>query len=994
MLTFATELYEPKLCYDYTFKQDGQYLKTDNDGSQLPFMSGFINSSPIDVSVYIRNIESDIDASNVSFYTTDVNASLFDYVHSSIASSNVNGSVLIPRDDSGTGCTYHDISTTPIGCSNGSNVRIGLGNDATGYSINGAGNMGSQNYVYAKFSLNPKFSGIHDLNESLGLSVDYTIRPNGVSKDIEYNYVLGVNMDMCPPTAGYQPTWGTFNVVDRQASTIGILPANNLRTQVSRKPFDVDIAAYGKANDETYTIQPTKDLNTTVLVEIIDNDAFHDANTSCANPDSNVSQSIYVPLTIKSGSISGMKATIPTQSIPFYNFAVKNASFRIWYFNDKDENLIQNWTADTSNNGLTLNANGLHNLYKSDTHILCAAGKPSPNCSNTLSTDCFECIKRNYAKPLCSRDNFAVRPESYDLRIFDINQTADVITKDSTKIDLSDQYQYAPMYINASGRMNVAAGYDYRYDMNATGNDHTLSAVPGYTRYFNGANNDYNATMIWAPHTGQVTTGCNDITSKALVLYIANGQMINQEQNESQVGDYQLNVVDPAWTAVDWQTGLTGTAHHTAANGFEATKEDCILNSDITPSSGKAGCVTTSAHIGGGYNYKDHLLTLQPYKFTIPSTFRYGTVPYDLNATWSYDGNLSNDVLTQANVIYYSKLSNNADLNMSLQIDGSIGAVGYNGVGLSNFVQNCYAKPVNLILDHNRSVQTRTTYQSRFLDYNSTGSLIYDSGAINVPGIGAATIQTVNDGNFSKDMNGALDSKVRVNFDRNASVVLNPMSVRFYDYQVNCPDCNRSADLSTAIASGSVGMGFDVMHYYGRAQGRDASYSTATTTAGGYARIYFETYCSDTANAASGGVDCDMGALTSYVAGESPGWYVNIDHNITNDGKSDSDNTLSTGNLKVGTTIVPPLGSVSITPTEVGFERYGVNYNGGNGYPYFTTVNNYADGWLIYNTSNPDILYNTFGLEFHKKGAWIGEGKSGTATDNDAPIKTNRRIMW
>jgi uncharacterized repeat protein (TIGR01451 family) len=982
MFAFSTELYMPKLCYDYSYKQDNHYLKADNNGTLgiLPRLAGTISNSPIETAVYIRNKEADINVNAVSFFT-DVNTTMFDYVSGSTGTTNVNGTSYDLKADSTGSCDYNSTSTSSVACNDGHNVRIGLGNGAVGYGQTTAGSLGSQEFVYAKFDLLPKINGLQDINESLGLQLNYYLQPDINAAPIVYNYTLGKDISLCPPAAGYEPTWGIFNVVDAAASTINNLPANNLRTQVSREPFNVDVAVYQKnAITGKYTDKPTSDLNTTVLVEIIDNDAFHDANASCDNPGSAVSEPIFVRI---GNTSSNMTIPVPVQNSIYHNFAVKNAAFRVWYF-DQNETLID-WTAGTLDS-TRLNLTNISSLYKNTYHTKCTAV-----CSSATSTACFACIKANYARALCSRDNFSVRPESYDVRLFDVNQTADTVQKDSTKRDLSTLYQYTPEYSASTGRINLAAGYDYRYDMNATGHDANLTAVPGYTRFFNGANNDYNATMIWEPTSTK--TGCNDTSGIALSFYVANGQMFNREQNQSQVGEYRLNVIDPAWTAVDWNSALTG--HHTVTNGFELTKEDCLIGSTSTATvNGKIGCLTSSDHKGGGYTYKDHLLTLQPYKFIVPSTFRYGTVPYDLNSTWSYDGNLTNDVLSEANIVYYSKISNNADMNMSLQIDGSIAARGYNDGVLSNFVRDCYAKPVNLVLDHNRTVQTRTTYQSRFLDYNSTGGLIYDSGAVNVPSIGAATIQTVNDGNFSKDLNGALDSKVRLNFDRNASVVLNPMSVRFYDYSVNCPDCNRSADLSTSSAAGSVGMGFDVMHYYGRAKGRDSTYTTATAEAGGYARIYFEAYCSDEANAANGGVDCDLGTLTSVMAGESPGWYVNIDHNTTNEGISDSDNTLSTGNLKVGIGVVPPVGSVSIIPTEVGFERYGVNYNGGNGYPYSTTLHNYANGWLIYNTSNPDILYNTFDVEFRKKGAWIGEGKSGSATDNDAPMKTNRRIMW
>ncbi len=989
MIAVATELVAPQLCYDYSYKQDGAYLKLDNNGTQLPMLTGFVSSSPIDTSIYVRNNEADILAQGVSFYT-DVNASMFQYIDNSVYTSNVNGSALIARTDTTGACNYTDSATTPIGCNNGANIRIGLGKDAMGYSQSGAGELGDKSFVYAKFSMDPiGINGITDINQSVGLHLNYYIVPKTGATAIPYDYEFGTDIPLCPPSAGYEPTWGTFNVVESGAATIGGIAVNNLRTKVSRNPFNVNVAAYGKnAVTGKYDILPTSNVNTTLLVEIIDSGAYHDANATCANPDAVISQTIYVPIT---ASTAAPTDPVPLQSAAFHNFAVQNGAFRIWYFDDANQTLIQNWTATTSD-ATRLNLTSISGLYNSAAHTQCTT-----ECAASTSVACFECIKANYAKPLCSRDNFAVRPESYDLRIYDINQTLAKIDpiKDSTKVALSEQYQYPPTYAAAAGRVNLAAGYDYRYDMNATGHDTDLSSVPGYTRYFNGSNGEYNATMIWEPSSAK--TGCNDTSSRALTFYLANGQMSNEEAKESEVGEYRLNITDTSWTEVDWKSSLTG--HHLSTNGFEANPVDCIIGTTSTVlSSGKIGCTVSSSadsatpHVNGTQTYKDHLLALQPYKFWIPSAFQYGKIPSNLNIGWTSDGNLQDEDVTLANMVYVSNLSKNADMNMSLQINGVLKAVGYDSGTLSNFVTNCYAKAVNLDLNHTKPAQTRAAYQSRFLDYNSTGVLISDTGAVTLNG---TRMHTISEGNFTQDTMGSLTTELRVNYERNASQVLNPMVVNFTEYKVDCPDCNRSADLTTQTAQGNAPMNFDIIHYYGRAQGRDATFYTTSataTSAGGYARINFEVYCGD--DAVPNGVACNLPLLSSTVAGENPSWYVNVDHNISNDGISDADNVLSTGNLQVGKTVVPPPGSVVIVPTEVGFERYGVNYNGGNGYPRTVPLWNYADGWLIYDAANANADHNVFDVEFYKKGGWIGEGKSNTATDSDAPVITNRRIMW
>jgi len=82
--------------------------------------------------------------------------------------------------------------------------------------------------------------------------------------------------------------------------------------------------------------------------------------------------------------------------------------------------------------------------------------------------------------------------------------------------------------------------------------------------------------------------------------------------------------------------------------------------------------------------------------------------------------------------------------------------------------------------------------------------------------------------------------------------------------------------------------------------------------------------------------------------------------------------------------------------TKTGFERYGVNYNGNNGYPFTVLIQNTPSPWLVYNPPGDVINVNSneYMLEFNKESGWIGESNSNGSTDNDAAINSSRRIMW
>lgn len=905
VFAFSTELYMPQLCYDYSFKQDGQYLKAANNGSSgiLPRLTGIVSNSPLETSVYIRNKEADISVNAVSFFT-DLNTTLFNYIPGSTASTNVNASGYTTRADSTGSCSYDSTSTSSVACNDGHNVRIGLGNGATGYGQTTAGSLGSEEFVYAKFELEPTFSGIRDVNESLGLKLNYYIQPDTSTAPIVYTYTLGQDINLCPPSSGYNPVWGTFNVVDHYASSVNGLPANNLRTQVSRKPFEVDVATYEKNTDGKYTKKPTIDMNTTVVVEVIDNDAFHDVNASCANPGSVITSPIYVGI---ANTSKDMTIDIPKQDIAYHNFAVKNAAYRLWYFANQDQSLI-NWnayTSDTTRRNLT----SINGLYQSGYHTVCSTA-----CASPTSTTCFNCIKINYAKPLCSRDNFAVRPESYDLRIYDINQSLSQTSalKDSTKINLSKLYHYTPDYNSATGRMNVAAGYNYRYDINATGNDTNLTKVPGYTRYFSGASNDYNATMIWEPDVGHITTGCNDRTGKNLNFYVANGQMLNTEQNQTQVGEYRLNIIDPAWTAVDWDSTLT--THHTNSNGFEATKEDCIVGVDTTTASeGMIGCTTTSLHSGGGYTYKDHLLRLKPAKFDL-SSLLYGIGKTPLAITTGGVG-----------FVYDSDLNVTNDMAMSVRSYGPLKAVGYGGETLSNFVTQCYSTDLNVSISHDAN--TSIPFSGRMTVAEIGGTQIFDSLEFNAK---KSALQMIDDTYFHKIDNGQTVPTIRLNFDRNSTTPILPQIVHYGDFNVSCSipsDCNMSAmsNSITNTAKGHKVMDFSVTHAYGRLIARDikATWMQPFNEIGKY-----EVY--KTSNLIGTALSPDQ---------FDADWYVNVLHTDANYGDAN-------------VTVIDPSNGASL-PTESnslnGIETFA--------FPTFTVRQGYrghidTEGWLWYGGVN------------------------------------------
>ena len=974
LVVFSTELYLPRMCYDFSVKQDGAYLKLNRDEYPEPIINDRLSPSDIEITVYLKNQEADFPAENIAL-KSDVNDSIFFVNKSSsgdpdhIYVSNVNGAKLIDRgtlDYANPLPDYDkntDYSADNQGLTNGHDI------------LKGIGSLDAQEYIYTKYTLHPNdFSGFTDINESLGLSVSFYITANGSKIDYT-DYLLGSEkIPLCPPSDAYIPQWGLFNVVEHGQTT------NNIRTQISRKPFDADVIFDSEIETGTNDA-PSGDINTTVLVEIIDIDAFGDLNASCAKPDSAVTAPIYLGLHYTHDDYQQL---ITPQSADYYNFAVKNAAFRVWYFTDNNSTLIQNWTATTALDSANKTLLSISGLYDSKVHTACTTEcDASPN-----STNCFECIFKNYAKPLCSRDNFSVRPESYDVRIYDNNQSS---VETDPKNDLSVYYGYDTSSSSTpSTRMQLAAGYDYRFDINSTGHDNT-QRTPGYTRYFTGAS-DFNATLIWDSSLAD-TSYCNNTENQNIVFYIRNGIMTNQERNSSNVGEYKLNITDTSWTAVDWDPALL--SHHSDSSFVSGA--DCITNS--TSSSlvgGKYGCTISTNHgtDGNGHYYRDSSIFFHPYRFDLNGTT--GSNPIFP----SYSTNFT--VLGSNNYIYYADINNSDDENMSYHIDGSIVAAGANGIALNNFVNQCYAKPIKIsIKTSDRTLKDSNgndvAYVVRFHDMNTSGEvdqaldINYSNSTTPTADIVFETVQTATKGYFPKSFNGKTEVQLNLNYARQKNVPINPKELSFFSFTTECKnaaaDCTFSSDLvhnKTTKAVEDLNSSLKIKHYYGRThnprQSFDKNASTTYTDAADL--IYYEVYCAETT--------CDKTLLQNGITSkfsDDPRWFINENH-LPSFGLPGHANQKG---YSIGSGYVKEI----ISPTGVYPDFFGIRYDGTRGYPYKTTMENNASGWLIYNKYNPAATKNSWDVEFtNASGNWAGVRETNTTTKRNASDKTNRRTLW
>ncbi len=850
--------------------------------------------------------------------------------------------------------------TTNVGCEDGHNIRKGLGS------------LDALDYIYTKFTLQPNVSGVTDINESLGLTLDYHITVD--TTNITYNnYELGsINVPICQQSHAYNPTWGQFNVVRSDQTSAN--NTNNIYTQISRNPFNASIIFDSDIASGTNEAPATgSDVNTTLLVEIIDMDAYGDINASCSNPDSSLSTPIFVTTNFTN---SDWLTDISPQESSYYNFAVKNAAYRVWYFADSNGSLIENWTATTDTNNTNLT--GISGLYSSTIHPACTT-----ECLTNTSTTCFSCIRNNYARPLCSRDNFSVRPESYDLRMYDIDQNNTV--SDPDNIDLSTLNDFDPSGTVgvATGRIDLAADYHYRYDINATGHDN-INRVPGYTRYFTGGT-DYNITMYW-----DGPTTCNDTTNANFSFYVGDGTMQNEVRDHIQVGEYKLNIIDTTWTAVDW----SDNTHQTVAKGFDVS-DDCQNSStSSTAISGRYGCTISTNHgTVNGNTYQDHDVTYHPYQFNTTNNVTLGKGDINASATGFKP------------FVYMSNLSQ--DENMSVHLNTTVTAVGKNSTTpLSNYVTGCYSKPLNFSIGRTDNNST-LIYNYRVHNRDSNGTTVESQSIVTIAANVDQNATFVAPNTYFKlDQNGTIQLISNLNYGRDVNITSNPVDINFTTIFMNDNATLFNADLvADKFAEGNVSVNQRVLHYYGK-------------TIAPKIRVVCNTNICRTGIHSSNNnnieelisyvVFCDNATTTCsnhLTAGNLPDgatqvgdirWYSNKNHDkIDNSGNwltLGTDGTVGTISEVVNSTYIT---EISRAINAANYETEAVIEHGASlPLPYDAVMQMQSSPWLINHETDNNATTNQFVIQFLGDGGWSGKHEDNTTTKTNFSTTTNRRIMW
>ncbi len=1092
VVAFSTELYEPKFCIDYAYGQSGIYFTEDNDGSKRPKIIGNVDKNiDVNVSLYLRSIEkthSFFKDMELDIY--DINVSQGSYETNSTFVTKRRQSIPMHIDDADFNVKLLRHRKTseqllPL-------VEVKKDGKKLIKAFQGVplGSMSNADSVYMYYSIKPQTT---KLDMPINARIRYKLKIAGFNGENAYEKILtDGKVKMCSTEdLKYDPIWGTFNVVsdgiykalDDNKTTrcrSSQCPKFNIPTQVVGKKAEFNIVSHAKepkVNEIPYIHE--KAIPTIVGLDLFDASGFHDSKANCDEISQGVSKRFWISMFNDRGeNISNKKLTQALQEAKkagmigvdkvedYMNIALKNGSFRIitnavdengTFMSlelDKDKYKIKDY--DKYIDWLFANAKDENNEYYENKESLpCKYDKRiliKDMCSADFMTykqisDCSECLVGYNNINTCSRDNFAIRPESFYTQLRDINQTLSKL-HDSGSIALNELLNtskvFDPKLAELSSRdkvpTKIAGGYKYYYEFNATShqdkdkdNKPNLKGVRGYTTsYPTKEDRDINSLKkdVFKWSSLKTNAVCNDVNDS----YIAHDSGISFLSGVSSgktfinnVGEYNLTIEDSKWTRVDWSERLM--KHHKKAKILDDKKiveknvekffvddgdgKDCEYNSTIVPKNDDLfefkgfkvknlnGCKISNK----GHENKDTSIKYQanPYETRV-----YKFVQDLRNTFWTNDDiNFTTIGNPNGGWMYMADI-NQSDANESVHFRGFIRALGQNDANMSNFVNACYARDVNITFDINNTRTSNTdatlpnkTYQVSFLDesgnshYQDHSSHIsHEQNPYNVENNTSIATLNIDQNAFYKELNGTSLPQINFGFVRLMNEPVNPFNVMFHDANSSCENeanCTMQADLNSSYITAHANQNYDanLTLLYARVFSPDVIGISPIRTV-----IRYEVYCDQTSvfSPCLNSVALDR---YPYLANDNTLWPSNADHNTTTHGniigigferynKSGKEANATRENIDVLTNGIEQ--NVVLTD------------NGGAPFVVFMTLRPSGD-WLLFNPNRPlptpTPTTNANRVEFILPGTWAGQGVLGQVSqDLNNTYMNHSRMEW
>ena len=939
-------------CYGYSYKQLGWDFTADNNGTEAPTLTGSVDTAwPINMSIYIKN--------KSTYDVSDLNVTIF-------------------KDTNTSQVEYIPGTTTFVGAGSTQVINVADSGVADEIAFIEVGPVQNSEYVFIFYDLNPNN---HILAEPIDINLTFHNITQSLGGDIKMCSAIGSGGD-------YNATKKIFNVEHARYAGAKIY---NLPTQIVRRADNFKVVAYD-IDDPDERASYTGG----VWVELINIGTLESADADCNNPNSSISAEIKAYFDNNStfadfnAAVIANDAQAGITSADFYKNANENTAFRISYpvigedgailesqQEANGELTILNFTdlasgIATYNAGLGLRPNEQNKCYQPvwdgnhryDTMPeACGNDAESNPISQEQYAICLECIQGYNMRYACSRDNFAIRPEAFMIKINDKNTTNEVIVAD----DISGVDSAT---VPTTTEVNLASGYDYKLGFTATSSTDNAPTF-GYTT-------SLTTKYTWDPRTG-TPTGCDESNRTIPQIDFDHGYIsIETNTSMNQVGKYKLSLIDTSWTLVD-----QNASHHVGAYYDSSSNADCVLNSsgveDIGLATASNGCNISSSHINTDSNlaYRDYNLTFHPYRFDLNTTTKPMAATIGLGTT---------PVTGTTSFVYMSDM--NTSEEMSYHLNGYITAQGFNDSNLTNFTDGCYAKAVDLNITKSSINTLNLPFQYKFearniSDANITTPVLGDIDNT----AGPITIGTTA---FHSSIKGSMNSNLNLNFFREVNSSVNPQQIQFGKMTVDCNDapnnCTFNADLvPNKTTHGEINVHTlnsdnNITYLYGRTHAPTYRFKGPT----GDAFIYYESFCNGTDKTTTACAKTLLPNGTGSASLDDPRWFKNTFHTVTTYGD------VGTVSQKGTAGTISVVGQVNAT----GQTTAPLIYNETKGYPYKTTMENNASRWLIYNKYDSTDTTNEFDVGFVNIGDWTGKKETDVTSKKNSSAITNRRSMW
>ncbi len=971
MMAFATELYRPKVCIDYTVQkdryditQDGRAIDTQGTGD-------------LSVTLALQSLEGD-----------------FDFINSQI------GVRLVPTDNTSFANAYYapnNVNTFIQGIPAGGTFNppanmMGIGEHITSTG----GTIRRYQRYFARFDYNllGTYSGRFEVD--LNTTINF-----GSGEVPSYQSTQYDDIQRCEQNLTYNPIKGSFNVERTDSGSYNGVTQPELKyplyTQVVGKNFDFRLVAYNQSSTPAYTTElPLTDH--TVDLELIDAAPFNDAQSvfTCNNPDPNIIQELNSTSHVKNlfvkfpDSTKGESAisSISLSSIP--DRALKNAAFRMWYIVDENNTILPH-LCDETDNGCFETLYNAH-IKSSDTTVhkdssgntvtgfcqsACSASSGYNYTNHAGKSGCYACLHDFFSRAVCSRDNFSIKPVSYRIKLSDNGENTDP-TVASTQVAENDTTFTPPLPFSVT---TLAAGYQYKLDGIATSYLGDTSVALGYYRKFNTPNSAITSELSFDTNYGTNnvnTVNCVDKNNTYWNVKFYNGTMqnindytVSNLKTQSQVGQYLYHVEDANWTLVDQDTYQYKTFH--GVNDCNPTS-----SSVASTSTGKSGCKISSSITVNGQEYTDLTLRYRPYKFDL-SGIKYVKHPNN-GKSFTYLNDFDN--------AYYSSLLVQP-VNTSISFEGNITALAKDNTLLTNFTNKCVANDITLHL----SRTTAPNAENNLRDAN--GALVplqqylqetspYNAFADTQSGVDANI--TLHKAAFLNNTNqGIATMFLHTTFKKPLNAPVNPFRIKYQDLNATGKLLKSFANGTTHTPIGGQNYDQNTTYYFAKITPLKTLYPNVTVSFQN-TPIYIDFYCDPAYPCSSYDLN-----LSSKSPNETTSWH---------DASPLFDNTTDGTTNLIAMKDAGASANESVSPnTNVPFtdgnaSRTDINVTvTGSARPTTVGVDIRPVPWLLYDPINANG-YPHFQVQFIDSAGWSGIGNTGKVVETKSSSETNSRMNW